>query len=162
MKTIPTLLNIFNDGYAAAALSATVLFAILICIAIAMIPVIFYLLTLQNALKAVSPANQKMPPGQVWLILIPLFGLVWSFIVVNRIADSLKAEFAARNIQVAEDRPGYSIGLTYCILFCCGIVPLLGILASIGGFVCWIIYWVKISEYKHKLYLADFSANQAN
>ena len=124
---------------------------VIVAIAIALIPLIFYLLTLQNTLKAVSPENQKMPPGQVWMILIPLFGLGWQFVVVNRIADSLKAEFAKRNIPCEEDRPGYSIGLTYCILYCCGIIPFLGVLASIGGVVCWIIYWVKISGYKTKL-----------
>lgn len=112
---------------------------------------IFYLLTLQNTLKELSIENQKMPPGNVWLMLIPVFGLVWGFIVVNRIADFLKAEFAKRNIQVAEDRPGYSIGITYCILYACSIIPVLGALAVIGGLICWIIYWVRIADYKTKL-----------
>jgi len=134
-----------------AAMVGVIALAVIIGIAIGLIPVILYLLTLQRTLNEVSPENQKMPPGQVWLILIPLFGLVWSFIMVNRIADSLKAEFASRGIQVDEDRPGYSIGITYCILYCCGIVPFIGILASLGGIVCWIIYWVKISGYKTKL-----------
>jgi hypothetical protein len=130
---------------------AVVLIAAFIGCAIGITIAILYLLTLQNALKACSPENQKMPPGQVWLTLIPLFGIVWIFIVVNRIADSLKAEFAKRNIQVDEDRPGYAIGITYCILNCCGIIPFLGILAALGGLVCWIIYWVKIAGYKNML-----------
>lgn len=134
-----------------AAMVSVIIIAVIIGIAIGLIPLIFYLLTLQKTLNEVSPENQKLPPGQVWLILIPLFGLVWSFIVVNRIADSLKAEFAMRGIQVDEDRPGYSIGLTYCILYCCSVVPFLGGLAALGGLVCWIIYWVKIAGYKTKL-----------
>ncbi|MCX6294778.1 MAG: hypothetical protein NTX97_01720 [Bacteroidetes bacterium] len=125
--------------------------AIIVGVMIGLIPIIFYLLTLQKTLNEVSPENRQMPPGQVWLILIPLFGMVWAFIVVNRIADSLKAEFAKRNVPVDEDRPGYSIGLTYCILYCCSIIPILGGLAAIGGLVCWIIYWVKIAGYKTKL-----------
>lgn len=71
--------------------------------------------------------------------------------VVNAIADSLKAEFAKRNMPMNEDRPTYGIGLTMAILFCCSIIPVLGSLASLGGLVCWIIYWVKVSEYKNKL-----------
>jgi hypothetical protein len=125
--------------------------AIIVGLAIGLIPIIFYLLTLQKTLNEVSPHNQKLPPGQVWLILIPLFGLVWSFIVVNRIADSLKAEFAERGVEVAEVRPGYNIGLAYCILYCCSIVPLLGVFAGLGGLICWIIYWVKIAGYKTQL-----------
>ena len=140
-------------GYSAydSAAIAVIIIAVLIGLAIGITIMIFYLLTLQNTLKEVSPENQQMPPGQVWLALIPLFGIVWMFIVVNKIADSLRAEFAKRNVQVEEARPGYGIGLTYCILNCCGIIPLLGPLAGLGGFVCWIIYWVKISNYKRKL-----------
>ncbi|MBN1822417.1 MAG: hypothetical protein JXR31_11360 [Prolixibacteraceae bacterium] len=118
---------------------------------LSIIPFIFYLITLQKTLYAVSIENRKMPPEQVWLSLIPLFGLVWQFIIVNRIADSLKFEFASKGIRTDEERPGISLGLAYCILFCCSIIPFLGFLTSIGGFICWIIYWVKIGEYKNKL-----------
>lgn len=124
-----------------------ILFILLLCL----VPGILYLLTLNNTLNAISPENRKMIPGQVWLMLIPLFGIVWQFIVVNRIADSLKAEFIKRNIILQENRPGASIGITYCVLNCCSIIPFLGILAGLGGLVCWIIYWVKVSNYKNLL-----------
>ena len=141
----------YNSGLNEAALGGVFIVIILIAIAIALIPMIFFLITQQNTLKAVSPELRKMSPGNVWLQLIPLFGMVWQFMVVSAIADSLKAEYAKRNIPVQEDRPSYGIGLTYCILFVCGIIPFLGGLASLGGLVCWIIYWVKIAEYKNKL-----------
>ena len=118
---------------------------------VGLIPFIFYLLTLQNTFYAISPENRKMAPGQVWLSIIPFFGLVWQFIIVNRMADSLKPELDARNIKTNEERPGYSIGLAYCILFCCSIIPFLGFLTSIGGLVCWIMYWVKINDFKLQL-----------
>jgi hypothetical protein len=127
------------------------LIIILIVPLLVLIPMILYLLTLQNTLNAVSAENRKMPPGNVWLMLIPLFNIVWQFIIVDRMADSLKAEFAKRNIVTNEERPGYSIGLTCCILSCCSIIPILGILASIGGLICFIMYWVKINDYKTKL-----------
>ncbi len=38
-----------------------------------------------------------------------------------------------------------------CILICCGIIPLLGILCSLGGLVCWILYWVKIAGYSNRI-----------
>ncbi len=122
-----------------------------IILVIAMIPTVFYLINLQNTLKAVSPSNQAMPPGQVWLLLIPLFGTVWHFIVVQKIADSLKAEFDMRQIPLTEQRPAYSVGLAMCICACCGIIPFLGAIAGIASLVLWIIYWVKTAEYKRKL-----------
>jgi hypothetical protein len=124
---------------------------IVIALAIFLIPVILYLLTLQNTLKKVKKKNRTIEPGQVWLNLIPLFNIVWQFIMINRIADSLKAEFSERNISIKEDRPGAQIGVAYCILNLCGFIPVLGGLASLAGLVCWIVYWVKISNYKNQL-----------
>ena len=120
-----------------------------------LLPLIFYLITLQNTFKVISPQNRKMVPEQVWLVIIPIFGFIWQFIVVNRMADSLAGEFSDRGIHDDEARPGIKIGLAYCILSCCGIIPVLGYLASIAGLVCWIIYWVKIYNYKTRLKLAE-------
>jgi hypothetical protein len=120
---------------------------VLITVAILLIPFIFYLITLQNTLKAISPENRKMEPGMVWLLFIPLFCIIWNFIVVNRIADSIQAELHKKGINATE-RPAYNVGIAMCIIFCTTWIPLLGSVAAIGGLICWIIYWVKISEFK--------------
>lgn len=118
---------------------------------VSLIPLIFYLITLQNTLNAISIENRRMTPGQVWLSLIPLFGLIWQIIIVTRLAESLKDEFAKRGIKTEEELPGRAIGLAYSILFCCSIIPFLGYLTSLGGLICWIVYWVKINDYKNRL-----------
>jgi hypothetical protein len=128
-----------------------IMLIVLVMFGIILLPTIFYLITLQNTLQQVKFENRRMQPGQVWLCLIPLFGIVWQFIVVNAIADSLRLEFQQRNIKVDEERPGSGIGIAYCILTCCCAIPFLGFLTSIPAFVCWIIYWVKISNYKSTL-----------
>ena len=123
---------------------------LLVVIGIALIPLIFFCLTLQKCLKRCSLQNRAMSPGMVWLLLIPLFNIVWQFIVVLKISESLAREFKLRNI-LSEPEPGKSIGLAFCILYLCGIIPLLGILASIAGLVCWILYWVKIANYSAQI-----------
>ncbi len=91
-----------------------------------------------------------MTPALTWLLLVPLLNIIWHFFVVLNVAKSLGAEFQKRGI--AEDpRPGKNLGLTMCILSCCGIIPLLGILCSLAAIVCWILYWVKIAGYSKKL-----------
>lgn len=125
--------------------SELTLILILLCI----IPAIFYLITLQKTLEAISPENRKMSPGQVWLLLIPIFNFIWQFIAVNNIADSIKAECYRLNIPTNEERPTYNIGLAKNILGICGIIPVIGGLFSLGFIVCWIIYWVKVNEYKN-------------
>lgn len=135
---------------------AAVIIGVVIGMIIGLTIMIFYLLNLQNALKQCAPQNQKMPPGQVWLALIPLFGTVWHFIMVARIADSLAAELQMRGVPPNEERPGYKVGMAYCILSACTYIQYLGIpgigqLCGLAGFVCWIVYWVKIAGYKKQL-----------
>ena len=44
--------------------------------------------------------------------------------------------------------------MAYCILLCCNWVPLIGAVSGIAAFVCWVIHWVKIHEYKKRLIAA--------
>lgn len=124
---------------------------VIIFIVVTAFPIIFYLLSLQNTLREISLENRKMQPEQVWLTLIPLFGIIWQYFIVARMADSLYLEFSKRNVQSAEQRPGYNYGIAYCILLTASVIPMLGFLAILGAAVCWIIYWVKISEYRNLL-----------
>lgn len=127
---------------------------------IVFVPVIFFLVTLQKTLTEISIENRKMPPNQVWLTLIPLFGVVWQFVMVNRISDSLKAEFSKREIKIDENDPGKNVGLAFCILNCCIVIPPIRLYAIAGAFICWIIYWIKIHNYKIKLQQSDSSKLQ--
>lgn len=142
-----------------------ILLIVFVVMGLFLLPTIFYLITLQSTLNLVKFENRKMQPGQVWLIIIPLFGIIWQFIVVNAIADSLRLEFQQRNINVDEERPGSGIGLAYCILQACTLVPFVNFLTALPSFICWIIYWVKISNYKSTLQhsqSAQATQSQAN
>lgn len=117
---------------------------------VVLIPAIFFLLTVQNTLKVIQPRNRTMEPGQAWLMLIPLFNIIWQFILVERLSRSIENEFRSKNVPVYS-RPCYGVGLAACILNCCSIIPYLGSLFSLAGFICWIIYWVNINDYKNKI-----------
>lgn len=138
-------MNTLNTTYMAEV--EIVIMVMLILIAIGLIPQIFYLLTLSKAIRLCAPHNRRMEPGQVWMIFIPIYGIVWRFMMIGHIADTLAEEFRQRNIPCNEPRPGYNLGLTYAILMLCGVIPFLGGLAALGGLVCWIMYWVKIADY---------------
>lgn len=131
---------------------------------------IFFLLTIQNALKQCAVQNQKMRPGQVWLGLIPLFSYYWIFRIVIDVSESLQAEYNMRNLPRNEEQPGYQIGMAYAGLTVASllriVIPIIGQLAGLGAFICWIIYWVRISKYKKELeahqYQFQFGANNPN
>jgi len=134
--------------------SASEWMLLLIFLLIAVVPLIFFLLNQQNTLQIISEENRKMSPFNVWLMLIPFFNIVWQFIMVDRIADSISAECSRLNIPVKENRPTYGIGLAWNICNCVTFIPIMGGLAAL---VTLILYWVKVSEFKNLI-----KANQNN
>jgi hypothetical protein len=139
-----------DHNNAAAGIGFALLIGALIGLAIGLIVMVFYILTLQKALNKCAPENRAMQPAMTWLLLIPCFGLVWHFFVVINMAKTLGAEFQKRGIS-EEPEPGKVLGLVMCGLFVGGCIPFLNYLCGPAGLVCWIIYWVKISGYSNKL-----------
>jgi hypothetical protein len=138
------------------------------------IPAILFFLSQQKILQVISPENREMSPGSVWLQLIPIFGLVWQFIVVIRIARSISKELVTKmgesildhsqeQIKGTDESPTYTIGIAYCILTTLGFIinystrlstsylRLFGSLFFLTGMVCWITYWVRLIKTKNKL-----------
>lgn len=118
---------------------------------VGLIIAIFYILTLVRALQKCAPQSRTMQPGMVWLLLIPLFGLVWHFFVVMGMSNSLGNEFRVRGMANAPQEPGKQVGLGMCICAVCGVIPYLGILASVAGLVLWVMYWMKMAEFSQML-----------
>ncbi|MGA9062060.1 MAG: hypothetical protein WB341_10390 [Terracidiphilus sp.] len=123
----------------------------LVAIGVLFIPAIFYLLTLSRALEKCSPTSRTMQPGMVWLMLIPFFGLIWNFFIVLALSNSLGREFPARGVTQLDPEPGKSIGLAMSVCMACGIIPVLGIVASLVSLVLWVVYWIKIAEFSRLL-----------
>ena len=141
-----------------------------------LIPAILFLLTQQNTLKILRPESRLMNPGLVWLQLIPLFGQVWQFFVVSRIAGSIRKEIESGHedtlLGIADAdaagelgrRPTLAIGITYCALNAVSIFLNLTLTAGknssmegwvalmgLSSMICWIIYWVQLAGEKKKI-----------
>jgi hypothetical protein len=118
--------------------------------AVAILVAVFYLLNLQNLLKEIDQKNRLVEPGNVWLMFIPLFNVIYPFILYPKIADSVRNEYQARGIKKAGDF-SRGIGVAMPILTLCGYIPIIGGLAGLANFVLFIIFWVKTAEYKNEL-----------
>jgi hypothetical protein len=128
--------------------------ALLIVISLAcLVPIIGFLGILQNALKKCAPVSRTMKPGKVWLVLIPLFGLIWQFNVVLNVSDSLENEFARVGIPCPTLKGTMAVGVAMCICNSCVLIPvrLLRDLILIVGFVLWIVYWGRIADLSRTL-----------
>lgn len=122
-----------------------------VVLVIALVVMIFFLRTLSTALSRCRPANRAMEPGQVWLNLIPIFSIVWQFITVIRVADSLRNEFYDRGWDDRQDF-GRGMGMASCTLNLLGAIPYIGMLFGLGGLVCFVIYWVQIAGHSRTLF----------
>jgi hypothetical protein len=108
---------------------------------------IIWLLNMSKALDNISQDFRSMNPGAVWLTMIPLFGLVWQFMVVNAVANGLVKEFNSRGLITSEAKPGSGIGQTGCIMICCSIIPIVGYGFGIIGLIFIVVHLVRIREY---------------
>ena len=117
-------------------------------LALFIVPAIFFIITLQNTLKAISPENRKMPFANVWLLCIPIFNFYWQFIVVNKIAESIAIECKRLEIPVKETKPTYHLGLSWNICYLLFLIPLIKLWAGIILTITWIIYWIKVNQYR--------------
>lgn len=127
---------------------------IILFLGLFLLPWFFFLLHLQNLLDQVSLANRGMSPGLVWLNFIPIFNLGWFIYTVIKVRDSVSAEFQSRG-WLPDGDLGYNVGLTAGILWIAaafiGWIPFIGWVLPLAGIVCWIIYWLKIVDLKHRL-----------
>ena len=122
---------------------------------------------LSEALKRRPPEYRRQEPGMVWLLMIPLFNIVWNFFVYPKISESYQAYFAAQagmgqgmvptpgfnpalNYQTVGPNGdcGRGLALAFCILSCTSIIPYVGACTGLAGFIIWIIYLVKLSGFK--------------
>ncbi|MFM7769689.1 MAG: hypothetical protein ACKO8Q_03965, partial [Bacteroidota bacterium] len=111
---------------------------------------VMYLLTLQNLLKQISPENRKVEPSNVWLMLIPIFNWFYPFFLYPNISDSIKNEYLKRGLS-ADGNFARSIGVAMPVLGLCAFIPVIGAFCSLANFILWIIYWIKMADYKNKL-----------
>jgi len=139
-----------HDLFLGMAAGVVFFYLLILFLGIWLIPAIFYLISMQGALEAVSPKNRSLTPGLVWLYLIPLFNLIWQFFIVVNVSASLKREYTERQAQNVGDC-GYGLGIAMCIVSVCAIIPILWFFMWVAALILWIIYWAKIVELKNGL-----------
>jgi hypothetical protein len=146
-------------------MESNLLLAVLVLL-VSLIVLISYLSALERALKKCAPASRTMKPGMVWLMLIPVFGFVWHFVIVIDMTESLGNEFRRLGIPCPELTLGRNIGLANCACnLCLAFLPYVGrllawpvvfilagrLLAAIPSLVLWIAYWNRIASYSRIL-----------
>ncbi|MGC8624969.1 MAG: hypothetical protein ACP5VQ_06860 [Phycisphaerae bacterium] len=97
---------------------------------------------LYSCLKRIPEPFRLQQPGLAFLLLIPLFNLVWNFFVYPPLAKSYKAYFDSNGDTSVGDC-GYGIGLAYSICAALCVIPVINIAAGLATLVLLILYLIK-------------------
>lgn len=135
----------------------------------AIVLVIFFNLTLQKAMNAVSEKNRAVnPAGLIWLNFIPLCGLnnIWTVIYgilactsINKDAQQKIAPLALAIAYPIVGAIAYAIAIFTNIMMQEGkmseseaapVFIVMGVL-SLATMILWIIFWVQLNNAKNKL-----------
>jgi hypothetical protein len=142
-----------NGGGDAAAF-AGIMFFLLVGAVIALAVAIVVLYLIFSCFQRIPAQHRQMEPWQVWLLLIPLFNLVWVFFVFPKLAKSYQSYFAEQGRTDVGDC-GEKIGLVYAICLVVGVVlgwiPCVGWIINIGTFVLLILFLVKALTLKGQI-----------
>lgn len=103
-----------------------------------------------SCLARLPAEHRKMEPGQVWLLMIPCFSIVWNFFVFQRVPESFQSYFQSVGRSDRGDC-GKSLGLWYAITVVVAMVPLLNYLAAPASLILLILNLVKLNELKNEI-----------
>ena len=143
---------------AAEGLLAGMLVGMLIVLAIFLAITIVICYLVYSCFQRIPGQHRQMEPWQVWLCLIPYFGLVWNFFVYPKLAKSYQSYFAEQGRTDVGDC-GEKIGLWFAISAAvagvAGIIPCIGIIAVLialpAALVLLIIFLVKALGLKRQI-----------
>jgi hypothetical protein len=119
-------------------------------LAIFLVPLVLYILTLRKALGRCAPENRTLWPGLTWLLLAPVFNVLWHFVVVVGVAWSFRLEFRQRSLG-GPRRLSEFLGLTMCFMSALAFVPDIAGFAGTFAILCWIAYWTQVAKESRKL-----------
>ena len=133
----PCIAAIAPESIASLGIVAVIVFALVALLVLCLLPAFLsYIL-----LNRIPAEHRKQEPGLAFLLVVPVFSLIWAFFVYPRISASLQSYFASRGQNRGDC--GHGIALATCICAACAIVPFVNMLAGPAAFILLIVFFVK-------------------
>ena len=125
------------------------MFAALLII-IPFVTFIFYIRAISKTIKAIDPEYRTQSPGMAWLLLIPIFNVIWFFFLLKSIKTSFLRMHENKRISQPIDT-GYTYGIAMGCCWAAIFIPKLIFVALIPMFVFSILHWTKLSNARRRL-----------
>lgn len=118
---------------------------------------IWMLYFLSTCLSAVPPEHRHMEPGMVWLMLIPVFNMIWMFFVYVRVPKSFASYFHSIGEHDVGDA-GEGLGIAIPILNLISAIPYVNCLTSPVALILLIVYLIKMNELKKRALMGGYGS----
>ena len=77
---------------------------------------LLYINSLRRALESCPAQSRSLSSPRVWLLLVPLFNLVWHCVVVSRLASSYSNAIASGGLPKDSPKPGRGWGIAASVV----------------------------------------------
>jgi hypothetical protein len=114
-------------------------------IIIPLVAFVFYIRAISKALAVIDPSYRTQPPGMAWLLLIPIFNVIWFFFLLKAIKNGYERMADARRFNQKIDT-GYHYGIAMGCCWAAAFIPKLIFISIIPMFVFSILHWTKLNN----------------
>ena len=105
---------------------------------------------ISKTIKAIDPEYRAQAPGMAWLLLIPVFNVIWFFFLLKSIKSGFLKMHENRRISQPIDT-GYAYGIAMGCCWAAIFIPKLIFIALIPMFVFSILHWTKLNNARKRL-----------
>jgi len=118
-------------------------------VVVGLIVSVFFSWSMYKALKLVPVEHYIFPRWFVWLMIIPVVGLFFQWMMLPfGIPQAFEKTVAGNEAGVRDAKKLFALGLAFVILVTLGIIPFFGFLTGIAGLIIWIIYWYQVVQFR--------------
>ena len=116
-----------------------------ILVIIPLIAFILYINAIRKTLQAIDDDMRTQSPAMAWLLLIPVFNVVWFFFLIKAIQTGFERMQQAGRLKKEVDT-GYNIGLATGVCWAASYMPRIMFLAFIPLFVLSVLHWHQLQR----------------
>ncbi len=113
---------------------------------------IMYLLSIIKTIKAVKTEHSTSMSILPWFTLVPVIGWIVGLVVVSKLSGDYKLYVQKYEIkELYMNNGGQTKGMVTYLSFILTLIPFLGILTGIVGFIAWIMYWIELGNMRSSI-----------
>lgn len=110
----------------------------------------FYIHAIKKTLAAIDPSCRIQKPAMAWLLLIPIFNVIWFFFLLQAIRKGVDGMYEKKLVPNRIDS-GYHYGTAMGSCWVASFIPGIFFIAVLPMFVFSILHWTKLNNVRSQI-----------